>query len=994
MRRAVFPLVVVACALAVFLFVYRAVLFHGEQFGFRDAAHFYYPLYYRVQQEWQAGRWPLWDPWQNAGQPLLGNPMSAVLYPGKLVYGPVSYAWGTRLYVVGHTALAFAGMVALARSLGVSTVGAGISGLSYAFGGPVLFQYCNVIYLVGAAWLPWGLRAAERLVRLRRAGPLVELAIVLAMQVHGGDPQAAYLTVVCGAGWAVVVALGRSKETPPDPPFVRGGGCARGQVVQPELTSSSPPYEGGVGGGRRSGSGMSTTRASTVGLGLVAVWIVGVLTYARWHPSVPGWFGPVWVPALLLWTAAAIGLAKLWRRGSDRGLGRCLALLAAAALLGLALAAAPLFTGVEFLAAGNRTSERLPTNRSKFCIEPYRLAELVWPWPFGHPYPEHRSWIQLIPPEGDRDLWVPSLYIGGLALVLGVGAAGFRGGPPWRRWLTAVAATGLLAGFGKFASPLWLFRWFPLVASALGPHDPIANAPRPDAYVLDMVGSPYELLAALLPGFGLFRYPAKLFTLTSVAVSALAGLGWDELVAGRSKRFARGFLVGLVASGVALVLAMALWGPAVALLSDRSVTLVDSGPMDAARAWLGTLRALTHGLVVFAIGLALAVWGPRRADWAGIVALVALGADLAVAGSPMIWTVPQADFEIVPEIARRIAESERADPAPGPFRIHRMSAWHPQRFLEPSNPARMRELFRWYHQSMIPLTALTEDLAYARVEGVITLDDYFTFLNPQFRPANAEAARRLGIKPGQPICYFPRRGYDLWGVRYFILPVRTIGWKTEDRGFAAFLQKIDILYPARDEMDTPAKFARWTGREDVQLLRNKAAYPRAWLVHSARVLAPLADASARKELMQEILYQDDLFWSDAALRVSDPRTLAWIETEDRDGLRGYLSHAEVEPGESITVIRSEPQRVELKARLNRPGIVILADTFYPGWKLTIDGRPAPILRANRLMRGAAVSAGEHTLVYVYDPISLRIGVAITLLGIAALPAILSRSSRR
>jgi hypothetical protein len=280
------------------------------------------------------------------------------------------------------------------------------------------------------------------------------------------------------------------------------------------------------------------------------------------------------------------------------------------------------------------------------------------------------------------------------------------------------------------------------------------------------------------------------------------------------------------------------------------------------------------------------------------------------------------------------------------------------------------------------------------VEGVITLDDYFTFLSPQFLPAGDEAARRLGIKPGQPICYFPRRGYDLWGVRYFILPVRTIGWRTEDRGFAAFLPKTDIIYPARGQMDTPAKFARWTDREDVQLLRNKAAYPRAWLVHSARVLAPLADAAARKDLTQEILYPNDMFWSDPALRASDPRTLAWIETGDRDGLRGYLSYSAVEPGESVTVIRSEPQRVELKARLKRPGIVILADTYYPGWKLTIDDRPAPILRANRLMRGAAVRAGEHTLVYTYDPLSPRIGAVFTLLGIAAVPAILSRSLRR
>jgi hypothetical protein len=38
-----------------------------------------------VQQEWDAGRWPLWEPEENAGMPLLGNPTAAVLDPGKVV---------------------------------------------------------------------------------------------------------------------------------------------------------------------------------------------------------------------------------------------------------------------------------------------------------------------------------------------------------------------------------------------------------------------------------------------------------------------------------------------------------------------------------------------------------------------------------------------------------------------------------------------------------------------------------------------------------------------------------------------------------------------------------------------------------------------------------------------------------------------------------------------------------------------------------------------
>ena len=54
------------------------------------------------------------------------------------------------------------------------------------------------IFLVGAAWAPWGLRAVDRLLRRGRRLGAAELAAVLALQVLGGDPEAAYLTAACG----------------------------------------------------------------------------------------------------------------------------------------------------------------------------------------------------------------------------------------------------------------------------------------------------------------------------------------------------------------------------------------------------------------------------------------------------------------------------------------------------------------------------------------------------------------------------------------------------------------------------------------------------------------------------------------------------------------------------------------------------------------------------------------------------------------------------
>src|SRR5205823_9638046 len=152
----------------------------------------------------------LWEPEENAGVRLLGNPTAAVLYPGKLIYALLPYAWAARSYVVAHTALAFVAMLVLMRSWQTSWIGSALSGLAYAFGAPILFQYCNIIYLVGVAWLPLGFHAVDRWVRLGRRWGLIELAVVLAMQTLGGDPQAAYLVGLSAIGYAAGLAWSRN----------------------------------------------------------------------------------------------------------------------------------------------------------------------------------------------------------------------------------------------------------------------------------------------------------------------------------------------------------------------------------------------------------------------------------------------------------------------------------------------------------------------------------------------------------------------------------------------------------------------------------------------------------------------------------------------------------------------------------------------------------------------------------------------------------------
>ena len=282
-----------------------------------------------------------------------------------------------------------------------------------------------------------------------------------------------------------------------------------------------------------------------------------------------------------------------------------------------------------------------------FSVEPYRLAEAVWPHVFGLEVPENVSWIQALPPAGQRMIWSPSLYLGAFVLVLALGAAGLRGDPPWRRWLTIVAMVSLVGAMGKFAGPLWWIRWIPGSAALLGGHDPPAGLPRPDAFLPDGAGSVYHVLAILLPGFAMFRYPAKLMVFTVLCASALAGLGWDRLCRGESPsgRTRRWCLTGLVASG-GLVLLILAERAAIERWVARQVPPGSLyGPVDAARTVNATLWALVQGGSVYAAGAVLAAWAAHRPRLAGAGALLVVTADLALAGCRIVWTVPQADLD-------------------------------------------------------------------------------------------------------------------------------------------------------------------------------------------------------------------------------------------------------------------------------------------------------------------------------------------------------------
>jgi hypothetical protein len=76
-------------------------------------------------------------------------------------------------------------------------------------------------------------------------------------------------------------------------------------------------------------------------------------------------------------------------------------------------------------------------------------------------------------------------------------------------------------------------------------------------------------------------------------------------------------------------------------------------------------------------------------------------------------------------------------------------------------------------------------------------------------------------------------------------------------------------------------------------------------------------------------------------------------------------------------------RVVVEARLACRGMLILTDTWFPGWRARVDGRPARIHEAYAAVRGVVVEAGAHRVEFVYRPSSVMAGGALTALACLA-----------
>jgi hypothetical protein len=107
----------------------------------------------------------------------------------------------------------------------------------------------------------------------------------------------------------------------------------------------------------------------------------------------------------------------------------------------------------------------------------------------------------------------------------------------------------------------------------------------------------------------------------------------------------------------------------------------------------------------------------------------------------------------------------------------------------------------------------------------------------------------------------------------------------------------------------------------------------------------------------------------------DPRELAYIE-QPLNLPASCMGMAEI--------LEETSTRIKIAARMDTPGLVVLADLWDAGWKAYLDAKPVEIMRANHALRGVLAPKGNWTLEYRYEPASFTWGLRLAGAAVAAM----------
>jgi len=226
------------------------------------------------------------------------------------------------------------------------------------------------------------------------------------------------------------------------------------------------------------------------------------------------------------------------------------------------------------------------------------------------------------------------------------------------------------------------------------------------------------------------------------------------------------------------------------------------------------------------------------------------------------------------------------------------------------------------------------------------------------------------------------RGYDTIILREYVeymeqiepqrgIPYSKVARLFDQRSLASpLLDLLNVKYALTTRTINQPGWSLFAQGDGIRVYRNDEVLPRAFVQDGRRVVGDRGEALS-------------------AIRAPgfDPRSQVVVEGQPStfgsarlDATFGTLQPAEISEYDNNRVVVRTPNG-------STGGHLVLADVYFPGWTATIDGQPTTVLRANGLFRAVELPPGEHTVVFSYRPLSVRVGGLLTAISLAVLLAL-------
>ncbi len=188
-------------------------------------------------------------------------------------------------------------------------------------------------------------------------------------------------------------------------------------------------------------------------------------------------------------------------------------------------------------------------------------------------------------------------------------------------------------------------------------------------------------------------------------------------------------------------------------------------------------------------------------------------------------------------------------------------------------------------------------------------------------------------------------------------------------GITHFTQSLDYDQTNDPMIDAGYKVVNTadTGDSRVRLYENPTAYPKAFIVPTAKFVP--ADDEARAQMREGF----------------NPKTLAYLSGPTPPDFTDNQPTTTLQA--SANILSYTNSRVDVQVTTNKTAYLVLTDSTLPEWDTYIDDKPALQLKADTIFKAAQVPAGTHVVSFRYNSPAIHLSEELTIAGIVAIVAI-------